>query len=94
MYIFSYIVIDENAKPRMSSIYIGIFYGFSVLGPPLGFLLGGVLLNVRGNFYEQIVDVVAGDVNWYGAWYLGFLIAAVLLFISSIPLFGFDSHLP
>ena len=40
----------ENLKPTATSFYLGIFYAFSVLGPAVGFILGGVLLTFFTDF--------------------------------------------
>ena len=38
--------LDENLPTKTSSLYVGIFYAFAVLGPALGYIGGGGLLEV------------------------------------------------
>ena len=38
--------LDENLPTKTSSLYVGIFYAFAVLGPAIGYLGGGGLLEV------------------------------------------------
>ncbi|OAF72102.1 hypothetical protein A3Q56_00097 [Intoshia linei] len=96
IFTITYIIIDENTNHKQSSVYTGIFYGFGVFGPALGYIIGGFLLKVHGDFYRIILPehLNPDDRNWYGGWWIGFLVASILCFISSIPLFGFGPHLP
>ena len=36
--------IDENVDPKWSPIYLGVWYGSTILGPGLGYLVGGTFL--------------------------------------------------
>lgn len=38
--------IDENVDPKYTSIYIGIFYATIMLGPGIGSIIGGNMLNL------------------------------------------------
>ena len=38
--------IDENVHPKSSPIYLAVFFASSLLGPGLGFISGGSLLNI------------------------------------------------
>ena len=37
--------LDENVSPKNSPIYIGVWFMMTFLGPSLGFVLGGIVLN-------------------------------------------------
>ncbi|VDP10597.1 unnamed protein product [Soboliphyme baturini] len=41
--------LDENAPPRYSALYIGIYYACSTVGAAIGFVLGGFFLNIYGD---------------------------------------------
>lgn len=38
--------LDDNLPSSTSPLYVGIFYAFAVIGPAIGFLGGGQLLQV------------------------------------------------
>ena len=48
--------IDENLHPKSSPVYLAIFFAFTLLGPGLGFISGGSLLNI----YIDITQVSKG----------------------------------
>ena len=43
---------DEHLPSRMTSVYIGIFYAMTVLGPAVGFILGGLMLSLYTDFHR------------------------------------------
>ncbi|XP_064649449.1 solute carrier organic anion transporter family member 5A1-like [Lineus longissimus] len=84
----------DNVKRTVFSIYIGVFYSISAVGPAMGFLMGALFLSFYvdpglqpGGFTEQ-------DTGWVGAWWAGFLLCSLLAFISALPLLTFPSQLP
>lgn len=38
--------IDENVHPKSSPVYLAVFFSLTLLGPGLGFISGGSLLNI------------------------------------------------
>uniref|UniRef100_A0A8C5B6H1 Solute carrier organic anion transporter family member n=1 Tax=Gadus morhua TaxID=8049 RepID=A0A8C5B6H1_GADMO len=70
--------VDDYASRRNSPFYIGILLAVTSLGPAAGFMMGSFTLR----FYIQIDSK---DLRWVGAWWLGFLIASCLLFLTSLP---------
>ncbi|XP_050319426.1 solute carrier organic anion transporter family member 4A1 [Bactrocera neohumeralis] len=89
--------IDENVSTKMSSVYLGIFYTMAIIGPAVGYVLGGQLLLI----YTEFMTVDASDLGltssskvWIGAWWIGFIFAAIACFLLSIPIFGYPSSLP
>ncbi|KAK3524009.1 hypothetical protein QTP70_017519 [Hemibagrus guttatus] len=80
--------IDDYAVKKNSPFYLGILFALTVIGPALGYLLGSVLLR----FYVDFDTMSPGkillertDPRWVGAWWLGFLLAGTLLFLTSLP---------
>ena len=45
--------LDENVHPKSSPIYLAVFFACTLLGPGLGFISGGTLLNI----YVDITQV-------------------------------------
>ena len=48
--------LDENLKPAMSAFYMGIFYSMAIIGPAVGFILGGYFLSIYTDFRSVDVD--------------------------------------
>lgn len=85
--------IDENVDKRVYPIYIGIYYLGALLGPALGFVIGGQLLTSFTNPGEKPEDITPESPKWVGAWWVGFIIAGIVTVILSIPLFGYPRKL-
>ena len=45
--------IDENVKPKVAPVYLGVWYVSTSFGPGIGFVAGGSLLNV----YVDLIQV-------------------------------------
>ncbi|TRY98359.1 hypothetical protein DNTS_021786 [Danionella cerebrum] len=80
--------IDDFAEKKNSPFYLGILFAVTVIGPAFGYILSSVVLRL----FVDIDKMNSGDINlknedprWVGAWWLGFLIAATLLFLTSLP---------
>ncbi|XP_067934686.1 solute carrier organic anion transporter family member 4A1-like [Watersipora subatra] len=89
--------LDDNLLPSTTSLYVAIFYSLSILGPAVGFLLGGVFLNIYTDAASIDVDQLQlspSNPKWVGAWWIGFIFAAALCFIGSVGLGGFPKYLP
>ncbi|XP_030080317.1 solute carrier organic anion transporter family member 4A1 [Drosophila hydei] len=89
--------LDENVSTKMSSVYLGIYYTMAIIGPAVGYVLGGQLLLI----YTDFVTVDAADLSltsdskvWIGAWWIGFVFAAVVCVLIAIPIFGYPRALP
>ncbi|XP_077990525.1 solute carrier organic anion transporter family member 4A1-like [Glandiceps talaboti] len=89
--------LDENVQPKRYPVYLGIFESTAVLGPAVGFVVGGQFLHL----YTDIGQVDLNDLHitedsplWVGAWWIGFLLSALLLWLIAIPLLGYPRKLP
>jgi len=85
--------LDEIIHPKYVSIHLGIFYAFSVIGPALGYGLGGAFLSVYVDPWTN-TSLKTSDPAWVGAWWLCFLLAAICSWIFAIPLLLFPKFLP
>ncbi|XP_036165930.1 solute carrier organic anion transporter family member 4C1 isoform X2 [Myotis myotis] len=87
--------LDDSVPTHKSSLYIGIGYSMSILGPAVGYVLGGQLLTVYIDVgLEQSTDITENDPRWLGAWWIGFLIACFCAWCLIIPFSCFPKHLP
>ncbi|XP_076662567.1 organic anion transporting polypeptide 26F isoform X1 [Halictus rubicundus] len=89
--------LDENVSKKMSSVYVGIFYTMAIIGPALGYVVGGELLKLYTDFLTvdpSKIGLTPESNVWVGAWWIGFLAAAVLSFIIAIPILAFPAALP
>ncbi|OQV21213.1 Solute carrier organic anion transporter family member 4A1 [Hypsibius exemplaris] len=87
--------LDDSVKLKLSSLYVGIYYAFSTLGPAVGYLLGGQLLSLYIDFNEVSKwPLTESSPGWLGAWWLGFLGMGCVAIFLSIPLFLFPPVLP
>ncbi|XP_062830476.1 solute carrier organic anion transporter family member 2B1 [Anolis carolinensis] len=89
--------IDDFASKSNSPLYIGILFATTTMGPALAFIVGSVMLR----FYVDIDKFSAAEIHinnkdprWVGAWWLGFILTASIVAISSIPYFFFPRELP
>ncbi|XP_041360516.1 solute carrier organic anion transporter family member 4C1-like [Gigantopelta aegis] len=90
-------LIDDSVSEVSTPLYIAFLYGFSILGSGLGYLVGGKFLSYYVDF--DTVDtskltVTPDDPRWVGAWWLPFIVSAVLNLAAAIPLFGYGAELP
>lgn len=89
--------LDENVSKKMSSVYLGIYYTTAVIGPALGYVIGGELLKIYTDF--MVVDPASLGMTsesnvWIGAWWIGFVASAIICFIIAIPILAFPAELP
>ncbi|XP_076817683.1 solute carrier organic anion transporter family member 4A1-like [Clavelina lepadiformis] len=94
LYTIGMTYLDENVTTKQSSMYHGIYLAVAVaLGPAAGYMLGGVTLKMYTEVGRR-PDLSQTDAAWVGAWWFGFLICGVLIFIFSIPLLMFPKIMP
>ncbi|KAK7130835.1 hypothetical protein R3I94_016094 [Phoxinus phoxinus] len=88
--------IDDYAEKRSSPFYLGILFAVTVIGPALGYMMSSVLLRFFVDVEKISSDEVLlkhNDPRWVGAWWLGFLIAATLLLLTSLPYLFFPKKI-
>uniref|UniRef100_A0A671RZG1 Solute carrier organic anion transporter family member n=1 Tax=Sinocyclocheilus anshuiensis TaxID=1608454 RepID=A0A671RZG1_9TELE len=77
--------IDDYAEKRNSPFYLGILFAITVIGPAFGYMMSSVLLRFYVDVDKMYSNLNNDDPRWVGAWWLGFLIAATLLLLTSLP---------
>uniref|UniRef100_A0A0E9Y283 Solute carrier organic anion transporter family member n=1 Tax=Amblyomma americanum TaxID=6943 RepID=A0A0E9Y283_AMBAM len=87
--------LDENLPVRYTSCFLGTYSAMAVLGPALGFLVSGYFLSVFVDLKDvSSIGLTSQSSMWIGAWWVGFLVAAVMGAIVSVPMAAFPKHLP
>ncbi|KAM6229885.1 solute carrier organic anion transporter family member 4C1 [Porphyrio hochstetteri] len=87
--------IDDSVPRHKSSLYIGIGYAMSLLGPAIGYVLGGQLLNIYIDIQiPESSKIDQDDPRWLGAWWIAFLACFFAVWLLIIPLSCFPKHLP
>ncbi|XP_041340326.1 solute carrier organic anion transporter family member 1C1-like isoform X2 [Pyrgilauda ruficollis] len=94
---------DKNQTPLSAlekspaKINAGCVQTVAIIGPIFGFLLGSLCakLYVDIGFVDlDSVTISPKDVQWVGAWWLGYLIAGVISILAGIPFWFLPRHLP
>ena len=84
--------LDDIVHPKYVSIHLGVFYALAIIGPALGFGLGGLFLSV---YVDPSVDthLDPSDPGWVGAWWLCYVFSGVVSLAIAVPFF-FYPRLP
>lgn len=85
--------LDEIVHPKRVSIHLGFFYTLTIIGPAIGFGLGGAFLSVYVDPWHS-TNLEQSDPGWVGAWWLCFIFAGTVCILLSIPFFMFPRLLP
>ncbi|NXJ03782.1 SO1C1 protein, partial [Odontophorus gujanensis] len=89
--------IDDYAIEENAALYIGCVQTLAIIGPIFGFLLGSLCakLYVDIGFVDlDSLTITHKDVQWVGAWWLGYLIAGMISVLAGIPFWFLPKHLP
>ncbi|XP_069105648.1 solute carrier organic anion transporter family member 4A1-like [Argopecten irradians] len=89
--------LDDSVPVKAASTYLGIYHAMNIVGPGVGFLVGGAFLKIYVDFDKVDESEVTANPNssqYVGAWWIGYLIGGVLAIIVAIPLAGFPKYLP
>ncbi|XP_071507212.1 solute carrier organic anion transporter family member 4A1-like [Diadema antillarum] len=96
LYTLGVTYMDDNVKPKVLAVYIGIFQAMSTVGPAFGYVLGGVFLSVYTDVQVDPADVGLTPESplWVGGWWMGFFVSAFFCLLVVIPILGFSRSLP
>ncbi|CAI5642563.1 unnamed protein product [Oreochromis niloticus] len=89
--------IDDYASRRNSPLYLGILLAMTSIGPAFGFITGSLMLRFYVDFDKvpkEAIELDTKDLRWVGAWWLGFLVASCVLFLTALPYLFFPRNMP
>lgn len=75
--------IDDNIKKSKTPALMSISFFMRLLGPALGYALASICLKMY--ISPELTPVITNkDPRWLGAWWLGWIVFAILLFMFSL----------
>ena len=93
IYLLGITFVDEISHPKRTPIYLALVFLASVVGPSLGYGLGGVFLSIYVDPWVE-TDLDETDPGWVGAWWIAFVMMGILSLLLSIPFLMFPRQLP
>ncbi|XP_067011067.2 solute carrier organic anion transporter family member 74D [Anabrus simplex] len=84
---------DDNIKRSKTPALISFSYFIRMLGPAIGYALASVCLKLYIS-PTLTPSITTDDPRWLGAWWLGWIILAIVLFLFSSVLALFPKSLP
>lgn len=96
LYTLGVAYVDDNVSSRQFGTFMGIYQSIVVVGPSLGYIIGGAFLNIYTdlNVDENSLNIDVNSPLWVGAWWIGFLMNGLLLFVFTLIYMGFPKALP
>nr|XP_020864964.1 solute carrier organic anion transporter family member 4C1-like isoform X2 [Phascolarctos cinereus] len=84
-----------SGEYHFGSKFEGIGFSMSVLGPAIGYVLGGQLLKIYIDAdMGKRAFINEDDPRWLGAWWIGFILSWFLAWSLILPFSCFPKHLP
>lgn len=95
LWILGPIYMDRHVTQSSMSLYLACLYASAALGPALGFLLNGALLDQWISPWESApLSLTPDSPIWTGNWWIGYLIFAAVGLLCVFPLSLFPRYLP
>ena len=85
--------IDDIVHPKRAPIWLGIFYTLGVVGPAIGFGIGGAFLTIYVDPWKE-TTLEESDPGWVGAWWIGYVICGIISILISVLFFMFPEKYP
>ena len=76
---------DEAVGAKSSPVYIAIFQMWLVIGPALGYVIGGQLLLIHTDLVQDS-NISPASPLWVGAWWPGFFITGSVCFVAALAI--------
>ena len=85
--------IDDIVWPKKVSVYLGVFQSSIIIGPGIGYALGGGLLLRYVDPFAS-TPLKSTDPSFVGMWWPGFILLGVVMLLLSIPLLMYPREIP
>nr|CAH8823628.1 unnamed protein product [Trichobilharzia regenti] len=87
--------IDDHVPSSKAPPMIASQYAAAAMGPVVGYALGAFLLQYPADILSSDASFTIGphDPNWIGAWWAGFILLGILVFIGAVILLMFPRKL-
>lgn len=85
--------LDDIVSPKYVTIHLGIFFAFTVIGPAIGYALGGAFLSIYVDPWETTM-LEPSHPRWVGAWWMCFIFSGIVSWLFAIPFLMFPKLLP
>ncbi|XP_041114262.1 solute carrier organic anion transporter family member 1C1-like isoform X3 [Polyodon spathula] len=89
--------VDDFAREENTAFYLACIQTVGILGPVFGYMLGSLCAKLYvdiGFVNLSTVTINLKDSRWVGAWWLGFLVAGIVMLLASIPFWFLPRSLP
>uniref|UniRef100_A0A3B5KR34 Solute carrier organic anion transporter family member n=1 Tax=Xiphophorus couchianus TaxID=32473 RepID=A0A3B5KR34_9TELE len=93
LYTLGVTYLDENVSSNYGPVYMGIFYTAAIVGPAVGYLLGGYFLTIYTEIHLA-TEMTPENPHWVGAWWIGFLAGGAAALLVAFPILGYPQQLP
>ena len=92
-YTLGMVYLDEIIFPKYVALHLGVFAMTLVCGPLIGYGLGSAFL---GTYVDPWLEttLTPSDPAWVGAWWIPYLVFALIMWCLSIPFLMFPRYLP
>lgn len=85
--------LDDNTKKTNTPMLLGLTMALRTVGPAVGFVLGFACLSLYID--PSLTPVITkNDPRWLGAWWLGWLVLGIAMFLFAGLMAMFPRHLP
>ena len=81
---------EESVSHKNSPLYISVFQASFIIGPAVGYVLGGQLLTIHTDFLQEMVP---NHSLWVGAWWPGFLVTFLGSFVIGLVMICYPSSI-
>lgn len=85
--------LDDIIYPKKVSLHLGVFYAMAVVGPAIGYGLGGLFLSINVDPWES-TNLEQHDPGWVGAWWMCFVLSGIASLLLAVPFLMYPRLLP
>uniref|UniRef100_A0A3Q4MX89 Solute carrier organic anion transporter family member n=1 Tax=Neolamprologus brichardi TaxID=32507 RepID=A0A3Q4MX89_NEOBR len=91
------VFLSSSKSKHSHALCVCILLAMTSIGPAFGFITGALMLRFYVDFDKvpkEEIELDTTDLRWVGAWWLGFLVASCILFLTALPYLFFPRNMP